>query len=138
MKNYEESQDVIKAGSVILAVLGIIIAITVSVLISQNQKEIAILRANGITERGMNKMIYKAYNVFLILGIGISIPYSFMILQIIFSIAVKASGIKYPVEIDIFGIAISIIMTLVIYFGTMFVLRLKNKVSVERITYDFG
>ena len=143
LKNYEESQDVIKAGSVILAVLGIIIpviliAITVSVLISQNQKEIAILRANGITERGMNKMIYKAYNVFLILGIGISIPYSFMILQIIFSIAVKASGIKYPVEIDIFGIAISIIMTLVIYFGTMFVLRLKNKVSVERITYDFG
>ena len=85
----------------------------------------------------MNKMIYGAYNVFLILGIAISIPYAFMILQIIFSIAVKTSGIKYPVKIDGLGIAISAGMTVAIYFGTMFVLSLKNRLSLERITYDF-
>lgn len=143
LANYESSQEVMKAGSVILAVLGIVIpviliAITVSVLISQNSKEIAILKANGITNQGMDKLIYGSYNVFLVLGIAISIPYSFMILQIIFSIAVKASGIKYPVEMDSIGILFAVGMTLCIYFGTMFILKFKNRTSVERITYDFG
>lgn len=142
LDNYQEPQEVIKSGSIILGVLGIVIpiiliTITVSVLLSQNKREIAILKANGITERSMNKMIYGAYNVFLILGIAISIPYAFMILQIIFSIAVKTSGIKYPVKIDGLGIAISAGMTVAIYFGTMFVLSLKNRLSLERITYDF-
>jgi hypothetical protein len=61
-----------------------------------------------------------------------------MILQIIFSIAVKASGIKYPVEMDSIGILFAVGMTLCIYFGTMFILKFKNRTSVERITYDFG
>ncbi|SFC13007.1 ABC transporter permease [Butyrivibrio sp. YAB3001] len=141
--NYKQSEDVIKAASVIMAVLGvmipvILITITVSVLISQNKREITILKANGVGERSMNRMIYGAYNIFLVLGIAISIPYSFMIMQIIFSIAVKASGIKYPAEIDPKGILVSVCMTTIIYYGTMFILKHKKKLGVEEARYDFS
>lgn len=138
---YTQSEDVIKAASIIMAVLGvlipvILITITVSVLISQNKREITILKANGVGERNMNKMIYGAYNIFLVLGIAISIPYSFMIMQIILSIAVKASGIKYPAQIDPRGILTSVCMTTIIYYGTMFILKRRKKLGVEETRYD--
>lgn len=142
-ENYENSQEVMKYGAVILAVLGVVIpiiliAITVSILISENKREIAIFRANGIEDKTMNRLIYGSYNVFLVFGLLISIPYSYMILNIIFSIAVKASGIKYPVELDGIGILIAVAMTMIVYFGTMFVLKQRNRKTMEKIRYDFG
>lgn len=142
LENYEGSQEVMKYGSIILGILGIVIpviliAITVSILISENQSEIAILKANGITNKVMDKLVYSAYNSFLFIGLLISIPYSFVILNIIFSIAVKSSGIKYPIQLDILGVAFAVAMTVIIYFGTMLILKLKNRTAMESITYDF-
>lgn len=142
LENYEGSQQVMKYGSIILGVLGIVIpviliAVTVSVLISQNKKEIYVFKANGIKNKIMNRMVYGSYNGFLFLGVLISIPYSFVILNLICSIAVKASGIRYPSDLDAAGIAFAVLMTCIVYFGTMLVLRFRNSGNMEKIRNDF-
>ena len=142
LESYENSQEVMKYGSIILGVLGILIpviliAVTVSVLISQNKKEIYVLKANGINNKVMNRIVYGSYNGFLLLGVLISIPYSFFILNLICSIAVKSSGIRYPSDLDIVGIAFAVLMSLVVYFGTMLMLRLRHNENMEKILNDF-
>ncbi|HRR75790.1 MAG TPA: ABC transporter permease [Ruminococcus sp.] len=142
LESYESSQQVMKYGSIILGVLGILIpviliAVTVSVLISQNKKEIYVFKANGIKNKIMNRMVYGSYNGFLLLGIIISIPYSFFILNLICSIAVKASGVRYPSDLDAVGIGFAVLMTFIVYFGTMLVLRLKHNGNMEKILNDF-
>ena len=142
LESYESSQQVMKYGSIILGVLGIVIpviliAVTVSVLISQNKKEIYVFKANGIKNKIMNRMVYGSYNGFLLIGILISIPYSFFILNLICSIAVKASGVRYPSDPDAVGIAFAVLMTLIVYFGTMLVLRFRHNGNMEKILNDF-
>ncbi len=132
LNNYESSQDVMKYGAIILFVLGIVIpviliSITASILISENQREIDIFRANGIEEKRLDKLVYGSYNSFLAIGFLISIPYSYLILNIIFSIAVKASGIKYPVTIDALSIIFAAVLTCIVYFGSMSVMKHRNK-----------
>lgn len=142
LESYESSQKVMKYGSIILGVLGILIpviliAVTVSVLISQNKKEIYVLKANGINNKVMNRIVYGSYNGFLLLGVLISIPYSFFILNLICSIAVKSSGIRYPSDLDGVGIAFAVLMSFVVYFGTMLMLRFRHNGNMEKILNDF-
>ena len=106
-------------------------------LISQNKKEIYVFKANGIKNKIMNRMVYGSYNGFLLIGILISIPYSFFILNLICSIAVKASGVRYPSDPDAVGIAFAVLMTLIVYFGTMLVLRFRHNGNMEKILNDF-
>ena len=142
LESYESSQQVMKYGSIILGVLGILIpviliAVTVSVLISQNKKEIYVFKANGIKNKIMNRMVYGSYNGFLLIGVLISIPYSFFILNLICSIAVKASGVRYPSDPDAVGIGFAVLMTFIVYFGTMLVLRFRHNGNMEKILNDF-
>ena len=142
LESYESSQQIMKYGSIILGVLGILIpviliAVTVSVLISQSKKEIYVFKANGMKNKIVNRMVYGSYNGFLLIGVLISIPYSFFILNLICSIAVKASGVRYPSDLDAAGVGFAVLMTFIVYFGTMLVLRFKHNGNMEKILNDF-
>lgn len=134
IESLENTKTVMQSSSKLLLILGVIIplvilVIAVSFLIANNKNEIYTLESNGFQKEDIARLIYRSYDIFMILGVLISVPYTYILLSLIFSLAAKA-GVYYPIRMDFITIAFGIVMTSIVYFVTLFVMSNKYKSRV--------
>lgn len=137
--NFEQSVDMMKSASILQALIGIIlgcfiISVTSNTLIKDNRKNLRLMMALGYTQKEINKSCLKAYTPFVVVGFIFSIPNSFFIMKMMFNEVAKSSGMSYPVRFDFMSIAISFVVTMIVYYFTINKDKKKlNKISLNEI-----
>lgn len=134
INNLESTKVVMQSASKILLVLGtlipvIILIVSVTFLVASNKNEISTLEANGFQSKQIDKLIYRSFDGFMLIGILISVPYTYFLLSMIFTLASRSSGIYYPVDMSITTILFGVIMTSIVYFATLFIVSRQNNLK---------
>lgn len=109
----------------------IIVLIIANIVIEENRRTIALMKAIGYKKKEINSIVLNMYTPFIIISYIISIPVMIKILEYIVSILSKDIGLAIPISISYLKAFIGLLILLVGYYIAMFISkRTLNKIPL--------
>lgn len=129
----EQIQNLAKQMEILLYFLlftGVIVClisiyVTVNTLVTENKGNISMLKVLGYENKKINAIVLNVHNLLLPLGILVCIPAVYAMSGLFFYAIADMEGALIPTYISTKSYMISIVLTIVSYFGSLFLVRRK-------------
>ena len=113
-----------------LAIIGAIICIaslyvSVNMLVTENRRNISMLKVLGLTDREINRMVLDVNHVLIPIGIAAGMAVGYLSMVIVFRIYSGMEGVKYSAVISAKSIVLTIVITLACYVVSLLIVRKK-------------
>lgn len=126
----------------ILVILGVIICVSaiyvaVNMLVTESRGNISMLKVLGYDDKKINQIVLRINHILLPIGIALSIPAVFISGNAIFKIYADTEGMLMTMDIAIKSYVITILLTVLSYFGSLAMIQRKvKKVSMVESLKD--
>ena len=139
VKNIENTNEVYEINSYIMLISGLAIGIPLMLLafkslVKDSQKKIAIMKINGYVDKECYYTVIDAYRWPAYIGLIISMPYTYAIGKVLFSIISKTSTMILSLYINQYSIIITILGVILLTEGFIFVFKNRMfKISYKEL-----
>ena len=129
----EQVQNLAKQMEILLHFLlftGVIVCmvsiyVTVNTLVTENKGNISMLKVLGYENKKINAIVLNVHNILLPLGILVCIPAVYAMSGLFFYAIADMEGALIPTYISAKSYLVSVALTIVSYFGSLFLVRRK-------------
>lgn len=139
VENIENTNDVYEINSYIMLISGLAIGIPLMLLsfkniIKDSKKKIAIMKINGYVDKECYYTMIDAFRWLAYIGLLISMPYTYVIGKVLFSIISKTSTMILSLYINQYSIIISILGVILLTEGFIFIFKKQMfKISYKEL-----
>lgn len=126
----------------ILVILGVIICVSaiyvaVNMLVTESRGNISMLKVLGYDDKNINQIVLRMNHILLPIGIVLSIPAVMVSGNAIFKVYADTEGMLYTMDIAVKSYIITILLTVISYFGSLAMIQRKvKKVSMVESLKD--